>query len=195
VDANLFQRATYPATQNKQRGFNETRYATAPIIGTLLVRHEPPHGSIRLNAGSLKSPESKSSEGFMALPAQHPKDAVHRPPVLLAPSYGARCAAATAVDSAACSLRFRVDHRPPRMEDLSGDWRRLDERINVTEEIEVGAGSELPPIDERSGMASSPAPWWRPLAMVLPLPEPVTLPPARRIAEADVDRRSDQPHH
>ena len=45
-------------------------------------------------------------------------------------------------------LRMRI------MEDLSGDWRRLDERIeHVTEEIDLLAhGSEkLPPIDDRTG--------------------------------------------
>jgi hypothetical protein len=45
------------------------------------------------------------------------------------------------------------------MEDLSGDWRRLDERMeHITKDIEVVAGTEVPPaMWLEFGTARSPA--------------------------------------
>ena len=82
-------------------------------------------------------------------------------------------------------LAKRIDVLSPRMirivEDLSGDWRRLDERIEqVTKEIDVLAhGSEscrqlmtVPGIGPLWRVR-----WSRPLPMALLLPKDATLPP------------------
>src|SRR5262249_34277990 len=82
-------------------------------------------------------------------------------------------------------LAKRIDVLSPRMigmiEDLDGDWRRLDERVErVTEEIEqLAHGSEscqqlmtVPGI-----VRSSQVRWLRPLPTALPLPKDATLPP------------------
>jgi len=82
-------------------------------------------------------------------------------------------------------LAKRIDVLSPRMirivGDLSGDWRRLDERIEqVTEEIEVLAcesESCRQLMTVRASTRSSRVRWSRPLPMELPLPKDATLPP------------------
>jgi hypothetical protein len=82
-------------------------------------------------------------------------------------------------------LAKRIDVLSPRMirivEDLSGDWRRLDERIEqVTEEIEVLAREsescrQLMTVPGIGPLIASA--WLQPLPMELPLPKDATLPP------------------
>jgi transposase len=77
------------------------------------------------------------------------------------------------------------------MEDLSGDWRRLDERIeHITKEIEVLAhGSE-------SCRQLTTVPGIGPLiasAMVAAIGNGAAFAKGRDSAEANVDRRSDDP--
>ena len=81
-------------------------------------------------------------------------------------------------------LAKRSDVLSPRMirimEDLSGDWRRLDERIeHITKEIEVLAGTDVncgQLMLFRASARSLPAPRSRRSAMELPLQEGETLP-------------------
>ena len=96
----------------------------------------------------------------------------------------------------------RIDVLSPRMirivEDLSGDWRRLDERIELRHGRDRTTGTwqrELPAVDDRSGhrpdhrQRHGRSHWqWRCFCQRTRLCRP-----ARLSAEADVDGRSDDP--